>query len=76
MGAERCFYSGAASASATGAAGRSDLEGLLSVSMGSSVGWKCWFKYCMYANHVPGFSSAAASIVSSEASTTSAGAFS
>ena len=38
MGGERCFYSGADSASATGAAGRSDLEGLLSVSMGSSVG--------------------------------------
>ena len=40
-----CFYSGAASASATGAAGGSDLvsigsAGLLSVSMGSSVGWE------------------------------------
>merc|ERR1719209_1270984 len=57
---QRCFYSGAASASATGAAGGSDLEGLLSVSMGSS-GFS---------------SAAAASIASSEASTTSAGAFS
>ena len=76
MGGERFFYSGADSASATGAAGRSDLEGLLSVSMGSSGGWKCRSKYCMFGNHVPGFSSAAASIFSSEASTTSAGAFS
>ena len=83
-----CFlYSGVASASAT-AAGGSDLVSiatgvlLLSVSISSSIEWKCYFKFPQVSqcsckgDSAPGFSSDAASIASSEASTTAVGAFS